>query len=66
MQPLVSLAGIDDTETFSMKSDHQRVTFSLQGNVTLGVLHDPRHEEPALREKVTLIGRELNSLLQSA
>ena len=66
VQPLVSLAGIDDTETFSMKSDHQRVTFSLQGNVTLGVLHDPRHEEPALREKVTLIGRELNSLLQSA
>lgn len=66
VQPLVSLAGIDGTETFSMKSDHQRVTFSLQGNVTLGVLHDPRHEEPALREKVTLIGRELTSLLQSA
>ena len=66
VQPLVSLAGIDNTETFSMKSDHQRVTFSLQGNVTLGVLHDPRHEEPALCEKVTLIGRELTSLLQSA
>lgn len=66
VQPLVALTGIDDTETVSVKSDRHVVTFSLQGKVTLGVLHDPQQQEATLREKVTLIARELTSLLQAA
>lgn len=66
VQPLVALTGIADTETFSMKSDHHVVTFSFQGELTLGVLHDPLQQESTLREKVTLIARELTGLLQAA
>jgi hypothetical protein len=64
--PLVELTGIEDTETVSMKSDRHVITFSLQGRVTLAVLHDPQQQEPTLREKVTLIARELTGLLQAA
>jgi hypothetical protein len=66
VQPLVELTGISDTETVSIKSDRHVVTFSLQGDVTLAVLHDPLRQEPTLREKVTLIARELTGLLQAA
>jgi hypothetical protein len=66
IQPLVELTGIDDTETVSVKSDRHVITFSLQGQVTLAVLHDPHQQEPTLREKVTLIARELTGLLQAA
>lgn len=66
VQPLVALTGIEDTETVSVKSDRHVVTFSLQGPVTLAVLHDPLRQEPTLREKVTLIARELTGLLQAA
>ena len=64
--PLVELTGIEDTETVSVKSDRHVITFSLQGPVTLVVLHDPLQQEPTLREKVTLIARELTGLLQAA
>ncbi len=66
VEPLVALTGIDDTETVSVKSDRHVVTFSLQGRVILAVLHDPLQQEPTLREKVTLIARELTGLLQAA
>lgn len=66
VQPLVALTGIEDTETVSVKSDRHMVTFSLQKQVTLGVLHDPLQQEATLREKVTLIARELTSLLHAA
>jgi hypothetical protein len=66
VEPLVALTGIDDTETISLKNDQHLITFSLQGQVTLAVLHDPQQQEPTLREKVTLIARELTGLLQAA
>lgn len=66
VQPLVALTGIEGTETVSVKSDRHMVTFSLQGQVTLGVLHDPLQQEASLREKVTLIARELTGLLHAA
>lgn len=66
VQPLVALTGIEDTETVSVKSDRHMVTFSLQKQVTLGVLHDPLQQEATLREKVTLIARELTGLLHAA
>lgn len=62
VQPLVELAGIPDTETFSMNSGQLVVTFSLKSEVTLAVLHDPRRQEPALREKITLLAREISTL----
>jgi hypothetical protein len=66
VEPLVAMTGIDDTETISLKNDQHVITFSLQGAVTLAVLHDPHQQEPTLREKVTLIARELTGLLQAA
>lgn len=65
VQPLIDLTGIQDTETFSMNSGRLVVTFSLKGEGTLGVLHDPQKQEPALREKITLIARGLSALLET-
>ena len=63
LQPLIQLTGIMDTETLSMKSDHLMASFSLQGELVLGVLHDPGKNEPTLRERITLIARELKSVV---
>ena len=63
VKPLIELTGTQDTETFSMNSGPFVITFSLQSEVTLGVLHDPRTQGPALRERVILIARELTPLL---
>lgn len=59
VQPLIQLTGSVDTETFSMNSGPLVITFSLQSELTLGVLHDPRTQGPALRDRITLIAREL-------
>ncbi|RBP37303.1 hypothetical protein DES53_11441 [Roseimicrobium gellanilyticum] len=63
VQPLIQLTGSLDTETFSMNSGALVITFSLQSEITLGVLHDPRTQGPALRERITLIARSLTPLL---
>jgi hypothetical protein len=63
LEPLIELTGILDTETLSMKSDQQMASFSLQGEMVLGVLHDPGKNEPTLRERITLIARELKTVL---
>ncbi len=66
LQPLIQLTGIMDTETLSMKSDQLMASFSLQGELVLGVLHDPGKNEPTLRERITLIARELKSVVGAA
>lgn len=66
LQPLIQLTGIMDTETLSMKSDQLMASFSLQGELVLGVLHDPGKNEPTLRERITLIARELKSVVSAA
>lgn len=66
LQPLIQLTGIMDTETLSMKSDQLMASFSLQGDLVLGVLHDPGKNEPTLRERITLIARELKSVVGAA
>jgi hypothetical protein len=63
VQPLIQLTGSLDTETFSMNSGALVITFSLQSEITLGVLHDPRTQAPALRERITLIARSIAPLL---
>lgn len=66
LQPLIQLTGIMDTETMSMKSDQLMASFSLQGDLVLGVLHDPGKNEPTLRERITLIARELKTVVAGA
>ncbi|MEI6534308.1 MAG: hypothetical protein WCN98_03125, partial [Verrucomicrobiaceae bacterium] len=61
---LTALTGIEDTETLHIQSGQGEATFCLQGDVTLAVLHDPRRREPVLKEKITLLGRELASMLR--
>ena len=63
LQPLIELTGIQDTETFSIKNDHYVLTFSVQENVTLAVMHEPLAEEQSMKEKITLIARELAGML---
>lgn len=60
---LASLTGIDDAETLHIQSGQVEATFCMQGTMTFAVLHDPRRREPALKEKITLLGRELAAML---
>jgi hypothetical protein len=61
---LTALTGIEDTETLHIQSGEGEATFCLQGAVTFAVLHDPRRREPALKEKITLLGRELAAMMR--
>ncbi|MCE9518110.1 MAG: hypothetical protein K8R87_00850, partial [Verrucomicrobia bacterium] len=60
---LASLTGIDDAETLHIQSGQVEATFCLQGAITFAVLHDPSRREPALKEKITLLGRELAAII---
>ena len=60
---LASLTGIDDAETLHIQSGQVDATFCMQGTMTFAVLHDPRRREPALKEKITLLGREIAAIL---
>ncbi len=61
---LTALTGIEDTETLHIQSGQGEATFCLQGSVTFAVLHDPLRREPVLKEKITLLGRELAAMLR--
>jgi hypothetical protein len=63
---LASLTGIEDAETLHIQSGPVEATFCLQGTVTFAVLHDPRRREPMLKEKITLLGRELACLISES
>lgn len=63
LNALASLTGIEDAETLHIRSGQVEATFCLQGAVTFAVLHDPGRREPALKEKITLLGRELAAML---
>ncbi len=63
---LASLTGIDDAETLHIQSDQVEATFCLQGAITFAVLHDPRRRETALKEKITLLGREIAAILSES
>jgi hypothetical protein len=60
---LASLTGIEDAETLHIQSGQVEATFCLQGEITFAVLHDPRRREAMLKEKITLLGRELAAIL---
>lgn len=62
LRTLAPLIGIEGAETFTLTSGDRLMTFCFPDHAILGVLHDA---EPSLglRDKITLIGRELARML---
>ncbi len=59
LKPLAALIGIQEAETFSITTDERLITFSFQEAASLGILHDTQESPTGLRDKITLISREL-------
>ena len=66
MRSLASLIGIDGTETLSITSGERLITFAFTDSTAFGVLHADREPPSGLRDKLTLIGRELAPLMSGA
>ena len=62
LRPLAALIGIQGAETFSLTTDERLITFSFQDAASLGILHDGREPQAGLRDKITLISREVTRL----
>lgn len=62
LRGLAPLIGIDGAETFTLNAGGRLLTFCFPGDTTVAVLHD---NEPStgLRDKITLISRELTRML---
>lgn len=62
LRGLAPLIGIDGAETFTLNAGGRLLTFCFPGSTTVAVLHDA---EPStgLRDKITLIARELARML---
>lgn len=62
LRGLAPLIGIDGAETFTLNAGGRLLTFCFPGDTTVAVLHD---DEPStgLRDKITLIARELARML---
>lgn len=62
LRGLAPLIGIDGAETFTLNAGGRLLTFCFPGDTIIGVLHDV---EPSngLRDKITLIARELARML---
>jgi len=62
LRGLAPLIGIDGAETFTLNAGGRLLTFCFPGSTTVAVLHD---DEPSvgLRDKITLIARELARML---
>lgn len=62
LRGLAPLIGIDGAETFTLNAGGRLLTFCFPGSTTVGVLHEV---EPTngLRDKITLIARELARML---
>lgn len=63
MRSLASLIGFDGAETLSITSGERLITFTFADALAFGVLHADREAVSGLRDKITLIGRELASLI---
>lgn len=61
---LAALTGIEDSDTLHVQSGHGEATFCLHDDVVLAVLHNPEKREATLREKITLLGRELAAIVR--
>ena len=63
MQSLASLIGFEGAETLSITSGDRLITFSFADALAFGVLHADREPASGLRDKITLIGRELAAMI---
>ena len=61
LRTLAPLIGITDAETFTLNTDSRLITLCFPGEVTLAILHD-REPTLGLRDKLTLIARQLDSM----
>ncbi|MDB6075214.1 MAG: hypothetical protein JWO89_2854 [Verrucomicrobiaceae bacterium] len=66
MRSLASLIGFEGAETLSITSGERLITFTFADALAFGVLHADREAASGLRDKITLIGRELVSLISRA
>lgn len=66
IKALAPLIGIADAETFSINTNERLMTFSYYEPVALGVLHQDNDLASGLRDKITLVGRELSRMVGKA
>ena len=66
IKSLAPLIGIADAETFSINTNERLMTFSYHPPVALGVLHQANDLAAGLRDKITLIARELSRMVWKA
>lgn len=59
IQTLAPLIGIAGAETFSINTNDRLMTFSFHAPIALGVLHEKNDLAVGLRDKITLVGRQL-------
>ena len=64
LRALAPLIGISDAETFTLNTDSRLITLCFPGETTLCILHD-REPTLGLRDKLTLIARELDRMVLS-
>lgn len=60
---LAPLIGITGAETFSINTSDRLMTFSFHPPIALGVLHQDDDLASGLRDKITLVGRELARMI---
>jgi hypothetical protein len=63
IQALAPLIGITGAETFSINTSDRLMTFSFHAPIALGVLHQDNDLASGLRDKITLVGRELARMI---
>ncbi len=63
IRALAPLIGIADAETFSINTNERLMTFSFHPPIALGVLHQDNDLAVGLRDKITLVGRELSRMV---
>lgn len=63
VQALAPLIGIGEAETFSINTNDRLMTFSFHSPIALGVLHQDSDLAAGLRDKITLVGRELSRMV---
>ena len=57
------MIGIAGAETFSINTNDRLMTFSFHDPIAIGVLHQDSDLDAGLRDKITLVGRELARLV---
>lgn len=63
IQALAPLIGISGAETFAINTSDRLMTFSFHPPIALGVLHEDDDLAAGLRDKITLVGRELSRMI---